>query len=243
MIAIVTGCAQGIGNAILNDLLDEGFFVYGIDKNEKQLNRLERTTIKPHQFIVANLAVKEDLEKVVQEIVSKNEKIDLIINNACFTNHGLLSECSYEQFNEVLFTGVSAPYFLALKFKNHFSSHANIINISSTRARQSQKDTESYSAAKGAIEALTRAMAMSLQGICRVNCIAPGWIDTVNYDCSNEDKNQHPSSRVGTVFDIVKAVRYLKDKNNDFVNATILNVDGGMSAKMIYHGDEGWNYE
>ncbi len=243
MIAIVTGCAQGIGKAIFSSLIEEGYFVIGIDKQKEALDQLELEIKAPHHFISADLAKEEDLQNIIEVILSYHQKIDLIVNNACFSNRGLLSGCSLKEFNEVLFTGVSAPYYFALKLQEHFNNGASIINISSTRARQSQKDTESYSAAKGAIEALTRSMAMSLQGKCRVNAIAPGWIDTINYEATSQDHLQQPSERIGGVEDIVKAVNYLKCKDNDFVNAEIINVDGGMHARMIYHGDEGWTYE
>lgn len=242
MIAIVTGCAQGIGKALTKSLLQEGYRVIGIDINSRALSSLEAEVSEPHQFLIADIAKQDQLDFCIDHILSENQKVDLIINNACFSAKGLLSECSWEAFNKVLMTGISAPYYLAMKLQHHFAPGASIINIGSTRAFQSQKDTESYSAAKGGIEALTHALAMSLQGKCRVNCIAPGWIASLDGQISEADLLQHPSRRLGTNQDIIKAVQYLKDKDNMFVNGQTLIVDGGMSKRMIYHNDEGWSY-
>lgn len=165
------------------------------------------------------------------------------------TRKGILSGCSYEDFNEVLRIGVSAPYRLTQLLMEHFGSQGAIVNLSSTRAFQSQKDTESYTAAKGGITALTHALAVSLSGRVRVNSIAPGWIDTgdsYNRDytpCYTEDDIlQHPSQRVGHPMDIVRAVFFLCDPENSFVNGQNITVDGGMSKLMIYSGDHGWEY-
>ncbi len=242
MIAIVTGCASGIGKAIFEALIEQGYYVYGIDKNQYDLMALDALIQQPKQMFIADLAKFEDLDFCVNKILESNQKIDLIINNACFSNRGLLSQCSYEEFNEVLHTAVSAPYYLALKLQHQLTRGSSIINISSTRARQSQADTESYSASKGALESLTHAMAVSLHGLCRVNCIAPGWIDTLNYEVTQADLHQHPSHRIGSVQDIVRAVNYLKHPSNMFVNGETINVDGGMSKLMIYHNDEGWTF-
>lgn len=242
MRAIVTGCANGIGKAILLALIQQGYYVHGIDKSSKDLAALEAAVLEPHQFLIADLAKQDQVDFCIEQIKQEQGKLDLIINNACFSNQGILSGCDWDAFNEVLYTGITAPYYLVMKLQEELAYGASIINISSTRAQQSQKDTESYSAAKGGIEALTRALAMSLQGKCRVNCIAPGWIDTFDYEVKEADLLQHPSGRIGTVQDIVRAVNYLKDPDNVFVNAQVITVDGGMSRRMIYHNDEGWTY-
>ena len=144
---------------------------------------------------------------------------------------------------------MTAPYLLTLYLKEHFAPHASIVNISSTRAFMSQKDTESYTAAKGGITALTHALAVSLSGKVRVNAIAPGWIDTwESHDLPEpeyawQDMAQHPSGRVGTPADIARAVLFLCDDKNDFINGETIRIDGGMSRLMVYHDDCGWKYE
>lgn len=139
---------------------------------------------------------------------------------------------------------------LSKLFKDHFCGVGSIVNISSTRAFQSQPNTESYSAAKGGITALTHAMAVSLSGVAHVNAIAPGWIDTGKYHDENYqpaysegDEKQHPSGRVGDPMDIVRAVEFLCDNRNSFINGQCITIDGGMSKLMVYHGDCGWKLQ
>ena len=166
--------------------------------------------------------------------------IDLLVNNACISKRGLISGCTFDDFNRVLKIGVSAPYFLTKLFMTSFKTNAAIVNIASSRAFMSQQDTESYTAAKGGILALTHAMAVSLSGHVRVNSISPGWIDTGTYydetyqpHYTPSDIAQHPSGRVGTPEDIARAVLFLADEHNTLIN-------GGMTKQMIYHNDHGW---
>jgi len=139
--------------------------------------------------------------------------------------------------------GAAAPYYLSKLFFGDFNPGAAIVNISSTRAAMSQPHTESYSAAKGAISALTHAMAMSLAGRARVNSVSPGWIEVGQAEHSDPDRRQHPAGRVGTPSDIAGAVLYLLSDDASFVTAQNLTVDGGMTKNMIYHGDFGWKLQ
>jgi NAD(P)-dependent dehydrogenase (short-subunit alcohol dehydrogenase family) len=125
----------------------------------------------------------------------------------------------------------------------YFNSSASIVNISSTRFNMSQPDSESYTAAKGGITALTHALAVSLSGRVRVNSISPGWIDTSNSAFSIEDNAQHPAGRIGRPADIAKMVLFLCSEAGSFITGENITVDGGMSKLMIYHGDNGWKYE
>lgn len=176
-------------------------------------------------------------------------KIDYLINNACLTKGGILSQCSYDDFNYVLRVGITAPYFLSLLFAPHFTKGGSIINIASSRAFMSQADTESYTAAKGGISALTHALAASLAGKVRVNAVSPGWIDTGAYqqpadkpEHSLADHAQHTAGRIGQPQDIARAVLFLCSEENSFINGQNLVVDGGMTRLMIYHDDQGWSY-
>lgn len=130
--------------------------------------------LKKGSFIRCDLKDERQIQDAVESIIKATGKIDYLINNACYSNKGLLSGCSSEAFNDVLKVGVTAPYLLTKGFMNHFAEGAVIINIASTRAFMSQMDTESYSAAKGGISALTHAMSISLAGKVRVNAISPG---------------------------------------------------------------------
>ena len=168
---------------------------------------------------------------------------DLLINNACIGRGGLKTPCSYVDFEYVQRVGVTAPYYLTslLLQKDLLARDASIVNIASTRAMQSQPNTEAYSAAKGGLLALTHAMAVSLAGRARVNAISPGWIDNVGGECSHADHAQHPAGRVGTPNDIAQMVLYLCDgEKSGFITGQNFVIDGGMSKLMVYHGDYGW---
>lgn len=161
---------------------------------------------------------------------------------------GILTGCGFDDFNYVLKLGVTAPYMLSLLFKKYFNNGAAIVNISSTRAFMSQPDTESYTAAKGGISALTHALSVSLSGRVRVNCISPGWIDTSAFQdteiddpqFSSEDLSQHPAGRIGLPKDIAKAVLFLCSEDASFITGQNITIDGGMTKQMVYHGDHGW---
>lgn len=252
--AVVTGGASGIGKCIVQTLAEQGMSVSFID-NDKP--RLEHTAaeMKARGLEVEAFhgdIAEEDAMRAFAKFVTAHhpEGIDLLVNNACISRRGLLSDCTFDDFNTVLRIGVSAPYLLTKLFMNAFKAKASIVNIASSRAFMSQKDTESYTAAKGGILALTHAMAMSLSGKVRVNSISPGWIDTGKYYDENYqprhspgDLAQHPSGRVGEPEDIAGAVLFLADERNAFINAENLVIDGGMTKQMIYHNDHGWTLD
>ena len=151
-----------------------------------------------------------------------------------------ISECSYEEFNYALRVGVTAPFYLSNLFLPYFSPGGAIVNISSSRDRMSQPQTESYTAAKGGISALTHALAVSLGGKVRVNSISPGWIDTAYTEYTGADAAQHPAGRVGNPLDIANMVLYLCSDKAGFITGENICIDGGMTRQMIYHNDFGW---
>ncbi len=227
-VAVVSGGAQGIGKAICNAFKKMGVKVCTID-------------VLPNDFYVGDIAEEKTLKQFANKVIAEYGKIDYLINNACISKGGINS-CSYDDFNYVLRVGVSAPFLLTQLFKDHFNSQASIVNISSTRSMMSQADTESYSAAKGGISALTHAMAITLSGIARVNSISPGWIDTTDSNFEGPDATQHPVGRVGNPADIVHTVLFLCDPKSSFITGQDITVDGGMTKQMIYHDDHGWRY-
>lgn len=245
--AIVTGGANGIGRALTLALLERGADVAVIDKNTppEAFSGFENLL-----FVQGDITEKHCIEDFSATVISRFKSVDYIINNACFSNGGILSGCTWEHFNEILHTGVTAPYYLTLQMLEHFSPGASIVNISSSRAYMSQPDTESYTAAKGGISALTHALAVSLRGRARVNSVSPGWIDTGAYqreksytpEYSQADILQHPVGRVGRPDDIVEAVLFLLSDKAGFITGQNLTIDGGMSTQMIYSADCGWEY-
>lgn len=228
-VAVITGGASGIGHAIAEAFEEEGAIPVVID-------------IKEGRHYVGDIGNKEVLEQFAEYVIKKYGHIDFLINNAKPDMKGL-SECSYEEFQQALNVGVTAPFYLTKLFEQHFAQGASVINISSSRDRMSQPQTESYTAAKGGIASLTHAMAVSLAGKVRVNSISPGWIDTADYEMEEADLTQHPAGRVGRPEDIANMVLFLCSDNAGFITGENICIDGGMTKMMVYHGDCGWSYE
>lgn len=228
-VAIVTGGAQGIGKCIADEFRKAGATVYVIDIQEG-----------PHY--VGDISRKEVLEEFASFVLERHEKVDFIINNAIPAMKGL-DECSYEDFEYALKVGVTAPFYLVKLFSEHLAEGASIINLSSSRDRMSMPQTESYTAAKGGIAALTHALAVSLSGKARVNSISPGWIDTAYTVYEGPDAYQQPAGRVGNPMDIANMVMFLCSEKAGFINGENICIDGGMTKQMIYHGDNGWKLE
>ena len=227
-VVIVTGGANGIGRCIADEFRSQGAVVYVIDKQEGE-------------HFVGDIAKKEVLEAFAAEVLDKHDKVDIIINNALPLMKGI-DECSYEEFQYALSVGVTAPFYLVKLLKNHLAEGASIINISSSRDRMSQPQTESYTAAKGGIAALTHALAVSLSGKARVNSISPGWIDTAYHVYEGPDALQQPAGRVGNPMDIANMVLFLCSDKAGFITGENICIDGGMTKLMIYHDDHGWTY-
>ena len=138
--------------------------------------------------------------------------------------------------------GVTAPFYLTKLLLPHFAKGAAVVNISSSRDRMSQPQTESYTAAKGGISALTHALAVSLAGRVRVNSISPGWIDTADGKIGGADALQQPVGRVGTPRDIAEMILFLCSDRAGFITGENITIDGGMTRLMIYHAEHGWSY-
>lgn len=228
-IAIVTGGANGIGKCIADEFRNHGATVYVIDRQEGE-------------HFVGDIAKQEILETFVADILTKHDKVDYIINNALPLMKGI-DECTYEEFQYAMSVGVTAPFYLVKLLKEHLAEGASIINISSSRDRMSQPQTESYTAAKGGIAALTHALAVSLAGKARVNSISPGWIDTAYTVYQGADAIQQPAGRVGNPMDIANMVLFLCSDKAGFITGENICIDGGMTKQMIYHGDNGWKLE
>ena len=225
-IAVITGGARGIGKCIREQLEAAGATVCVID-------------LLPNDYFVGDIADKDTLERFADKVISDHGRVDILVNNAAPKMCGMDSG-SYEDFEYALRVGVTAPFYLSKLFAPHFADGASIINISSSRDRMSQPQTESYTAAKGGIAALTHAMAVSLAGRVRVNSISPGWIDNGYAVYVGADATQQPVGRVGNPKDIAGAVMYLCSDMAGFITGENLCIDGGMTKQMIYHGDHGW---
>lgn len=228
-IVVVTGGARGIGKCIREKFEEVGATVCVIDLLE-------------NDYFVGDIADKKVLDSFAKKVISDYGHVDYLINNAAPKMCGIESG-SYEDFEYALKVGVTAPFYLSKLFLPYFAEGASIVNISSSRDRMSQPQTESYTAAKGGISALTHALAVSLAGKVRVNSISPGWIDN-NYTLyEGADATQQPAGRVGNPPDIANMVLYLCSDMAGFITGENICIDGGMTKQMIYHGDCGWKLD
>ena len=228
-VCVVTGGARGIGRTICEEFKKAGATVCVID-------------ILDNDYFVGNLSDKSTIEKFAEKVISDYGKVDVLVNNAIPKMCGI-NEASYEDFEYALKVGVTAPFYLSKLFMPYFAEGASIINISSSRDRMSQPQTESYTAAKGGIAALTHALAVSLAGKVRVNSISPGWIDNDFTVYKGADATQHPAGRVGNPLDIANMVLFLVSDKAGFITGENICIDGGMTKLMIYHADHGWTME
>ena len=228
-VVVITGGAKGIGKTIAQEFRKEGAQVCIIDLLE-------------NDSFVGDLADQTVLERFAQKVIAEHGHVDYLINNALPLMKGI-DECSYEEFNCALRVGVTAPFYLTKLFTPHFAPGAAIANISSSRDRMSQPQTESYTAAKGGISALTHALAVSLAGRVRVNSISPGWIDTDYIVYQGPDADQQPVGRVGNPLDIAHMVLFLCSEKAGFITGENICIDGGMTRQMIYHNDFGWTLQ
>lgn len=242
---IVTGGAQGIGKIVALELAKKGYSVSVFEIDEEAIRdfKLEINT-EEIAFFKTDVADEKSVVDSVKQSSEKFGNISGVINNAAIQIDKPVTELSVEEWNRVIGVNLTGA-FLCSKHAAPFlkSTKGNIINISSTRAFQSEKNTEAYSASKGGILALTHALAVSLGPEIRVNCISPGWIDVsgikkkskVNQvELSEADHWQHPAGRVGKPEDIARMVLFLLDPENSFITGQNFVVDGGMTKKMIY---------
>ena len=228
-VAVITGGAHGIGRAIADAFIREGAKVHIID-------------IKPGDWFEGDVGDRETLERFAETVIAESEHVDFLVNNALPLMKGI-DDCSWEEFSRALAVGVTAPFYLTKLLAPYFAPGAAVINMASSRDRMSQPQTESYTAAKGGIAALTHAPAVSLAGKARVNSISPGWIDTTGSEITGADAAQQPVGRVGRPEDIAEMALFLCSEKAGFITGENVCIDGGMTRQMIYHGEHGWNFQ
>ena len=226
-VVVVTGGVQGIGKCICEMFREAGAKVCIIDVQE-------------NDYFTGDLADKATLEAFAAKVIADHGRVDCLINNAAPLFKGI-DQCSYEDFEYAQRVGVTAPFYLTKLFQPYFAKGASIVNISSSRDRMSQPQSESYTAAKGGIHALTHGLAVSLAGRVRVNSISPGWIDNDYIVYEGPDATQQPAGRVGDPRDIGHMVLFLCSDKAGFITGENICIDGGMTRLMVYHGDHGWS--
>ena len=236
----ITGGAEGIGKAIVEAFCLSGDQVAFCDINETAGQETAKAT--GSIFHKVDVSDKDALESCIQRILSEWNDIDIIVNNVGISQFSSITETSVEDFDKILSINLRPVFItsrlLAIRRKEQSSPnpYGRIINICSTRYLMSEPGSEGYAASKGGIYSLTHALALSLsEWNITVNSIAPGWIQTHDYDqLQPEDHSQHPSRRVGKPEDIARMCLFLCEENNDFINGENITIDGGMTKKMIY---------
>ena len=228
-VIVITGGAGGIGKCIADQFRKEGAHVCVIDTAEGN-------------HYVGDIGDKATLDDFASKVIAEHGHVDVLVNNAPPLFIGI-DDCSYEQFQRSLNLGVTAAFYLSKLFMPYFAPGASILNISSSRDRMSQPQSESYTAAKGGIAALTHSLAVSLSGKVRVNSISPGWIDTAYTVYEGPDAIQQPAGRVGNPLDIAHMALFLASDKAGFITGENICIDGGQTRLMIYHNDCGWSYQ
>ena len=239
-VVIVTGGANGIGQAIVKAYADQGAQVVIADIDEKvgeEVLRLTRDVGAQTIFIQTDVRDPNSIEKLMKQTVDTFGGIDILINNAGVSRFKSFFELSVTEWDDVINTNLRGAFLCAqAAAKNMRGNGGAIINLASTRTFMSEPNTESYSASKGGIYALTHALALTLQEEkITVNAISPGWIATEDYQGLRQiDHTQHPSKRVGKPEDVARACLFLTNPLNDFITGENMVIDGGMTRKMMY---------
>ena len=246
---VVTGAGKGIGKAIAKRFIEEqaagvAILEYDLALAEATAKELDPTG-KKVIAIKCNVADSDQVKAAIDQNVAAFGQIDVLVNNAGITRDRIFHKMSDDEWHAVIDVNLNGVYntckFVVPMMRDQMSG--SIINISSSRDRMSQPQTESYTAAKGGISALTHALAVSLAGKVRVNSVSPGWIDTSYTVYEGPDALQQPVGRVGKPLDIAHAVLYLCSEMAGFITGENLCIDGGMTRQMIYHGDGGWQLD
>jgi NAD(P)-dependent dehydrogenase (short-subunit alcohol dehydrogenase family) len=245
-VILVTGGANGIGKGIceflvknspaINSTSGNETIVIAVDIDENAGFKLvsEEPRIR---FRCADVSNETEMSLIIKEITIQYGHLNGLINNAAISNpyNSPLEELDLIEWHRVLNINLTAPLLMSkLCLPLLKKARGSIVNISSTRAQQSEPNTELYSASKGGLVALTHALANSLGPEIRVNCVSPGWINTTNELLRDIDSSQHPVGRVGDITDTAAIVNFLLSEQSGFITGQNFTVDGGMTKKMIY---------
>jgi NAD(P)-dependent dehydrogenase (short-subunit alcohol dehydrogenase family) len=188
-------------------------------------------------LIEGDVREEETAARAVSSLIERFGRLDALISNAGIMIRKPLRELTLVEWRRVIDTNLTATFLFVRAAEQELrKARGAIVTIASTRALMSEPNTESYSASKGGIVALTHALAVSLGPPIRVNCVSPGWIATKRYGALRRvDHAQHPVGRVGKPEDIAEVVAFLLDaKRSGFITGAHFVADGGMTRKMIY---------
>ena len=238
---IVTGASNGIGQAVAKAFAWNYYSVVIADIDKENGNALQDELLsegRQAQYIYCDVSDPKSIQQLIKETLKRYPTIDVLINNAGVSEFIRPDELSVEKWDQILNTNLRASFLLTREVVPHMqkTKKGSVVNIASTRAQMSEKNSEAYAASKGGLLALTHSQAISYsEDNINVNCISPGWIHTGDYEKLRDiDHEQHPSKRVGKPDDIARACLFLADSDNDFINGENIVIDGGMTRKMIY---------
>jgi NAD(P)-dependent dehydrogenase (short-subunit alcohol dehydrogenase family) len=227
-VALVTGAAHGIGLATAARLAADGWRVVIADTGEASPGFAART-------VRADVAQEGDVARLVEGIAAEEGRLDALVSNAGIMVRKPLRDLSLADWSRVIGTNLTATFLLVRAAERLLrTARGAVVTVASTRAHQSEPDTESYAASKGGLLALTHALAVSLGPEVRVNCVSPGWIDVQGEELRPEDHAQHPAGRVGRPEDVAALIAWLAGPESGFVTGSEFITDGGMTRKMIY---------
>ncbi len=242
---IITGGAQGIGKITTLELLKRDYYVTVFDKDIEALDELKnKVDSKDCSLRHVDVANEQEAKCAIDESVKQFDGLYGLVNNAAISINKPIAELTLDEWQQVINCNLTGTFICSKHALPYLKRDKGcIINMASTRAFQSEPNTEAYSASKGGVFALTHSLAMSAAPDVRVNCISPGWIDVSGVKkaslaqqdfLSQTDHEQHPAGRVGKAEDIARTILFLLDKKNDFITAQNFVIDGGMTRKMIY---------
>ena len=247
-VILITGGAQGVGKGIAAHFLDKAWQVVVLDQNAEAISACRQDFGDPNNLllITTDVSREPDVASAVEEAARWGQGLDALVNNAGIADPdtGPIEMLELDQWQRRIDVNLTGAFLLAKHATPHLRQRRGcIVNIASTRALQSEPNSEAYAASKGGLLALTHALAMSLGPDVRANSISPGWIDVSAWQAhapsepqplSATDHGQHPSGRVGKPEDVAAMVAYLVSPDASFVTGQNFVIDGGMTRKMIY---------
>ena len=228
-VALISGGAKGIGAGIAARLAGDGWHVVVADR--------EPGGAAPPggRYVVCDVGDEAAVTRLVASVAATEQRLDALVCNAGFMIRKPIADLSLAEWSSVLTTNLTSTFLLVRAAEALLrAAKGSVVTIASSRARMSEPNTESYSASKGGLVALTHALAISLGPDIRVNCISPGWILTKGPEPTAEEHAFHPAGRVGRPDDIAGLTAFLLGPDSGFITGAEFVVDGGVTRKMIY---------